>query len=160
TAGRVVPRDHRVHPVQVDHPVDRVQDPRSGQRGRAADDHRATGLGLMPAWYTRPLDLGVEGDDVKIVQRKIQAQITGTYDEPTAARVRGVQRKMGEKPNAGQVPDWFGADGQDERVREILRLSNIEPLDSAVRRFQSDLGLELTGEVDEKVAVAIADRSF
>src|SRR5207342_3838513 len=130
TAGRVVPRDHRVHPVQVDHPVDRVQDPRSGQRGRAADDHRATGLGLMPAWYTRPLDLGVEGDDVKIVQRKIQAQITGTYDEPTAARVRGVQRKMGkkqtgvvdaetaeslgEKPDAGQVPEWFGQPEQDE----------------------------------------------
>ena len=130
----------------------------------------------MPAWYTRPLDLGVEGDDVKIVQRKIQAQITGTYDEPTAARVRGVQRKMGkkqtgvvdadtaavlgEKPNAGQVPDWFGADGQDERVREILRLSNIEPLDSAVRRFQSELGLKPTGVVSKAVAVRIADRSF
>jgi peptidoglycan hydrolase-like protein with peptidoglycan-binding domain len=130
----------------------------------------------MPAWFSRPLSLGDEGDDVKIVQRKVQAQITGTYDEPTAARVRGVQRKMGkkqtgvvdadtaadlgEKPDAGQVPGWFGQPGQDDRVREILRLSNIEPLDSAVRRFQSDLGMELTGEVDEKVAVAIADRSF
>lgn len=130
----------------------------------------------MPSWYYRPLTLGDEGDDVKIVQRKVMTQITGTYDEPTAARVRGVQKKMGkketgvvdadtaealgEKPDAGQVPDWFGADGQDERVREILRLSNIEPLESAIRRFQSELGLELTGEVDETVAVALSDRSF
>lgn len=130
----------------------------------------------MPVWFTRDLTLGDEGEDVKIVQRKVDAPVTGVFDDATAARVRGVQKKMakkqtgvvdaetaeklGEKATAGQVPDWLKTDGADLRVREILRLSNIEPLDSALRRFQSQIGLDVHGELDEATAVALADRSY
>jgi hypothetical protein len=130
----------------------------------------------VPRWYTRRLALGDAGDDVKIVQRKLSAPITGVYDEPTAARVRGVQKKMsieqtgevdeataealGEKPDAGKVPDWHGKPEQDDRVREILRLSNLEPLEDALRRFQSERGLVLSGELDEALAIAIADLGY
>ena len=130
-----------------------------------------------PVWFVRVIDEGDEGDDVKIVQRKVDAPITGVYDPPTQARVRGVQKKMGRKKQtgvvdaetaqklgpkatAGQVPDWFGTDEADLRVRDILRLSNIEPLVSALRRFQSANGMKTTGELDKATAIALADRSF
>lgn len=129
-----------------------------------------------PAWFIRDLTLGDEGDDVKIVQRKVDAPITGVFDDETAARIRGVQRRMGKsqtgvvdsatasklgpKATAGLLPDWHGTDGADLRARGILRLSNIEPLDSALRRFQSATGLPVSGLLDEATAVALADRSY
>ena len=129
-----------------------------------------------PSWFAREIGYGDEGDDVKIVQRKVDAPVTGIFDADTAARIRGVQKKMGKKQTgtvdattatklgpkatAGQLPDWFGTDGGHLRVREILRLSNIEPLDSALRRFQSEIGLPVHGELDETTAVALADRSY
>jgi len=132
--------------------------------------------GGPPSWFAREIGYGDEGDDVKIVQRKVDAPVTGVFDDETAARVRGVQKKMakkqtgvvdastaeklGEKATAGQVPARFGSDGAELRVREILRLSNIEPLDSALRRFQSQIGLDVHGELDEATAVALADRSY
>lgn len=130
----------------------------------------------MPAWFTRPLTLGDEGDDVQIVQRKVSAPMTKKYDEPTAARVRGLQKKaglpqsgevdektaelLGEKATAGQVPDWFGADDQDDQVRSILRLSEMESLEDGVRRFRSARGLPLSGGVDEDLSIILASTTY
>lgn len=130
----------------------------------------------MPAWFTRELHFGDTGDDVLIVQRKVDAPLTGIYDEDTYARVRGVQRSngmdelgymdqatadvLGEKATAGLMPDWHGTPEEDGRVREILRLSNIEPLEDGIRRFQSAHGLPLTGAVDDPTATALADLSY
>lgn len=129
-----------------------------------------------PAWFQRDILLGDEGDDVRIVQRKLSAPLTGVLDDETAAKIRGVQKKMGKKQTgvvdaatasrlgpkatAGQLPDWFDTDAADLRVREILRLSNIEPLTSALRRFQSAEGLPVNGELDKRTAIALADRSY
>lgn len=113
---------------------------------------------------------------MKIVQKKVHAAITGVYDHDTAARVRGVEKKMGrkkqvgavdadvaaelgEKAEAGQVPAWFGTDGQDQRVRDILGLSMLEPIREGILRYQSANGLPLTGEVDEDFAIFLGDRS-
>lgn len=131
---------------------------------------------MSTKWYRRELDLGDRGEDVKIVQKKVGSAVTGVYDDATAARVRGVEKtmgrkkqtgvvdaevaaKLGEKATVGQVPDWFGTDEQDQRVRDILGLSMLEPLDEAVRRCQSENGMELTGRVTSEFAVWLADRS-
>lgn len=132
--------------------------------------------GPPPVWFGRDLSLGDSGDDVLIVQKKTGAALTGVFDDATAARIRGVEKHMGrkkqtgvvdaevaaelgEKANAGQVPAWFGTDAQEQRLRDILRLSMLEPVGEGVRRFQSANGLPLTGEVDEALAVMLADRS-
>jgi peptidoglycan hydrolase-like protein with peptidoglycan-binding domain len=138
----------------------------------------------MPVWFTRDLTLGDTGDDVLIVQRKLDAPLTGTYDDDTAARVRGAQKKMGneqtgvvdaetaenlgEKADAGQVPDWFTSECHCPavaKVRVLLGQPNLpvyhdEALQAAVRRFQSANGLEVSGRVDEATAIALADRSY
>lgn len=130
---------------------------------------------MTPRWWWRPLSLGDAGDDVLIVQRRLSAPMTGVFDDDTAARVRGVQRMarrkqtgvvdaetaeaIGEKATAGRPPGWFGTDEQEPRLRVLLRLSMLEPLDAALRRFQSANGLELTGEADEATVQLIADRS-
>jgi len=143
---------------------------------------------VIPAWYHRDLTLGDTGDDVLIVQRKLDAPLTGTYDDDTAARVRGAQKKMGneqtgvvdaetaenlgEKADAGQVPDWFTSECEPDchcpavaKVRVLLGQPNLpvyhdEALQAAVRRFQSANGLEVSGRVDEATAIALADRSY
>ena len=131
---------------------------------------------MTPAWFSRPLTLGDEGDDVLIVQRKVDAPLTAVYDEPTAARVRGLQKKLGlkqtgtvdgalagalgEKATAGQTPEWFGTPEQDRELRRILRLSENEPLADGIRRFQSSHGLALTGEVDEALACMVAATAY
>jgi peptidoglycan hydrolase-like protein with peptidoglycan-binding domain len=143
---------------------------------------------VTPVWWTRDLTLGDEGDDVRIVQRKLDAAVTGTYDDDTAARVRGLEKKMGkkqtgvvdagvaetlgEKATAGQVPEWFtedcgpGCSGPCvARLRVLLKQPNLpvyydNSLENAVRRFQSANGLDVTGVVDEATAVSLADRSF
>lgn len=137
---------------------------------------RSTSLRSTPAWFYRDIDLGDTGDDVLIVQKKLGAGLTGVFDDATAARVRGLEKimgrrkqtgrvdetvaaELGEKPTAGQVPDWYGTDAQDQKVRDILRLSMLEPINEGVRRFQSANGLPLTGEVDEDLAVMLGDRS-
>ncbi len=144
--------------------------------------------GGPPRWFTRELGLADEGDDVLIVQRKIDAPLTGVFDDDTAARVRGVQKKMGrkkqsgvvdaetaktlgDKPTAGAVPEWFEAEcGPDcacpavAVIRRLVGQPNLpvyydNSLEDAVRRFQSEHGLKLTGRVDEATAVALADLS-
>jgi peptidoglycan hydrolase-like protein with peptidoglycan-binding domain len=141
-----------------------------------------------PTWFTREIGYGDEGDDVLIVQRKVDAPMTGTYDNDTAARVRGVQKRMdaeqtgvvdaevaerlGEKATAGLVPEWFTEPCEPDchcpAVAEIRRLvgqPNLpvyydSSLSDAVRRFQSEHGLTVTGTVDEATAVALADRAY
>lgn len=131
---------------------------------------------MTPAWFSRPLTLGDEGDDVLIVQRKVDAPLTAVYDEPTAARVRGVQKKLGlkqtgtvdadvadilgEKATAGQTPEWFGTPEQDGELRRILRLPDGEDLAAGIRRFQSSNGLPLTGEADEQLVRMVAATSY
>lgn len=113
--------------------------------------------------------------------------MSGTYDQPTAARVRGVQKKkglpqtgavdeataeaLGEKPNTGSLPGWFTRDvcpgdhGPDvDAVRILLKQPNLpvyvdSALENEVRRFQSENGLTPSGVVDESTARLLADRS-
>ena len=113
--------------------------------------------------------------------------MTGKYDNETAARVRGVQKRkgrkqtgavdkdtakdLGPKPAEGQRPDWFegdcglGCTGPCvAKVRTLLHQPNLpvdfdQDLEAAVRRFQSANGLKLTGVVDEKTAIALDARS-
>lgn len=128
-----------------------------------------------PRWFYRDLSLGDTGDDVLIVQRRLVAPLTGVFDDDTAARVRGVQKMarkkqtgvvdaataeaIGEKATAGQMPEWFGTDRADQRVRDLLGLSMLEPLGEALLRYQSENGLDLSGELDEPTARLLADRS-
>lgn len=128
-----------------------------------------------PRWFYRDLSLGDTGDDVLIVQRKLAAPQTGVFDEDTAARVRGVQKMarkkqtgvvdagtaeaIGEKATAGLMPEWFGTDAQEQRVRDLLGLSMLEPLGEALLRYQSENGLVLSGEADEPTVRLLADRS-
>ena len=142
-----------------------------------------------PAWFTRDIQLGDEGQDVLIVQRKVDAPMTGTYDQDTAARVRGVQKTMGhiqdgvvdaetaaelgEKPGAGQRPEWFGCDEVKAgcacpavaKVRILLGQPNLpvyfdKDLEDAVRRYQSAEGLPVTGVVDLETATLLDDRAL
>ncbi len=42
-------------------------------------------------WFQRILTLGNVGPDVEIVQRRLHAKVTGTYDKHTASLVRDLQ---------------------------------------------------------------------
>ena len=142
---------------------------------------------MTPAWFTREITLGDEGDDVLIVQRKVDAPMSGKFDDETSARVRGVQKKrgikqsgkvdkdtaeaLGEKAGSGQKPEWFTGDCRPgcsgpcvAQVRIALGQPNLPvdfdgDLEDAVRRFQSAEGLKVTGVVDETTATLLADRS-
>ena len=139
-----------------------------------------------PAWFWRILLPGDSGPDVKIVQRKLGAPITGFMDNQTAAFVRGFQKKhnleengfvtkktaakLGEKASKGQAPEWFhhpleAGDSCEhvELAREAFGLPLLpafvdDTLTDAVRRFQaSRKGLKTTGKIDKATAVAMAD---
>jgi peptidoglycan hydrolase-like protein with peptidoglycan-binding domain len=142
---------------------------------------------VIPAWWYRDIDDGDQGEDVLIVQRKVDAPMTGTFDAETKARVRGVQRRrkrketgvvdagtaevLGEKPGHGQKPSWFDEDCKAgcscpavAQLRILLRQPNLptyfdKDLEDAVRRYQSAEGLEVTGVVDLATATALANRS-
>lgn len=144
--------------------------------------------GGPPQWFHRVLTDGAEGDDVLIVQRKVEAPMTGKYDDDTAARVRGVQKKkglkqsgqvdaatakeLGEKPGAGQVPEWFNHDVKAgdscecvSRLRVLLRQPNLpvyfdQTLEDSLRQFQSESGRKPTGVAKKIDIVALADRAF
>lgn len=143
-----------------------------------------------PRWFVREIELGAEGEDVLIVQRKVDAPMTGIYNEDTAARVRGVQKTMGrknqsgvvdaataerlgEKPGAGQRPEWLECDEVGPgcvcpavaKIRILIGQPNLPvdydtALEDAVRRFQSAEGLEVTGRVNLETATLLADRSL
>ena len=139
-----------------------------------------------PAWFTRELADGDEGDDVLIVQRKLGIPMTGVYDQNTQTRVRGFQkkhgleetgtmtkktaRKVGDKASKGSAPEWFERDlseGDTGLDVDALRIAIGQPnlpdyydngLADAVRRFQAEVGIKPTGKADKKTVVALADR--
>lgn len=143
---------------------------------------------MIPAWFERDLTDGIAGADVRIVQRKVKAPVTGVYDVSTAAAVRGFQlvhglegdgvvgaktaAKLGNKQSAGIPPGWFvrdlsdGASGLDvAQLRLCLRQPNLpDYFDTAlgveVRRFQASVGIRPTGVCDRVTAVALAAREF
>ena len=143
---------------------------------------------MTPRWFQREITLGDEGDDVLIVQRKVDAPMTGKFDTETSARVRGVQKKrklketgtvnretateLGEKAGSGSTPEWFDGDCRPgcsgpcvAQVRILLGQPNLpvdfdKDLEDAVRRFQSAEGLKVSGVVDEPTAARLADRAL
>lgn len=142
---------------------------------------------MTPAWFTRELVEGDEGDDVLIVQRKLGAFPTGVMDQQTMTRIRGFQKKhgleetgtmtkktaakAGEKAAKGQTPDWYErALSEGDTGDDVLSLRHAvgqpdlpnyydNTLADAVRRFQSEVGIKPTGKLDKSTAVALADRS-
>ena len=139
----------------------------------------------MTTWFSRVLTIGMVGEDVALVQRKLRAvNVSGTYDADTASRVRGVQfadklpvngmvdaataDAIGENVRAGIIPDWYArelglwSEGDDvQTLRKLLGVSGYGRFDraveQAVRRFQSAHHLPLTGRVTQKDAIAIGD---
>ena len=139
----------------------------------------------MASWFSRILTVGMIGDDVRLVQRKLRASnITGTFDAETASRVRGLQwadklpvtgmvdtttaDAIGESIRLGMIPDWFtretvmGARGEDvAHMRTLLGLSPgvifDADMEATVRRFQSAHHLPLTGRMSERDAVVLGD---
>lgn len=142
---------------------------------------------MTPRWFHREITIGDEGPDVLVVQRKVDAPMSGKYDSETSARVRGVQKKrglkqsgkvdkataeeLGEKAGSGQKPEWFDGDCRPgcsgpcvAQVRILLGQPNLpvdfdQDLEDAVRRFQSENDLKVTGVVDDTTATLLADRT-
>lgn len=140
-----------------------------------------------PLWWHREITEGDEGDDVRIVQRKLGVPETGVYDHTTAARVRGYQKqhgleetgtvtkktakKAGDKATKGQTPAWYTRDldeldtGTDVKaLRDALHVPLLpdyydHDLADAVRRFQSSVGIKPTGKLDRETAVALEART-
>lgn len=63
-----------------------------------------------PAWFTRPLYPGDQGEDVRTVQLLLRCEPTGVFDHATATRVRGY-RMLAHHPPGSSV---------DERVATSL----------------------------------------
>ncbi len=134
-------------------------------------------------WFKRDLEPGMNGVDVAIVQRRIGVLATGTYDEETTARIRGVQlvnglevtgmvnkktaEKLGEDA-PDENPGWYTSpidsmfrEGEDVRAaRQGLGLGDRDnrwdaDAEAACRRFQGTHGLPVTGFVDEATARAL-----
>lgn len=128
---------------------------------------------MLPVWYVRPLVVGDRGADVVVVQRKLCIRPDGEYSLGTAEVVRGYQRAMGldptgvvdaetadvlgEEAGAGLLPDWYkGADLSEGEPGwdVVVRLLEVEPqrATDALKRFQGNNGLPVTGIVDEWTA--------
>lgn len=137
---------------------------------------------MTPRWFTRPLT----PEGIAVVQRKVGALATGTWNDDTEARVRGVQMVnkipptgevdeetaeiLGEDPAHGQVPAWFEGDLNLNdhsqavcAVRCRLGVPNKShdrydaDVEAAVRRFQSGHDLPVTGVVDLATAIELGD---
>lgn len=124
---------------------------------------------MIPTWYHRPLTAGCRGLDVSALQRRLGMVMTGTVDEETAVRLRGVQvfyhlpvtgdcdeataSAIGDtaRHEAGLPPSWYGTERQAERVVELVGDED------AVRRFQSSMGIRPSGVVDERTALLIGE---
>jgi peptidoglycan hydrolase-like protein with peptidoglycan-binding domain len=142
---------------------------------------------MIPRWFVGELGPGSVDPSVLVVQRRLGAPLSGVFDEETEARVRGVQRrhglresgmvnettaeKIGEKAATGLVPEWFEGDCSQGCackavvfIRRALRQADLpvhfdDHLENLVRQFQSANGLKVTGVVNKKTAIALADRS-
>lgn len=140
----------------------------------------------MPAWFTRELSFGDTGDDVRVLQRRIDAPVTGVFDRDTEARVLGVQRSVGvdetgvvdevtaeavgETPSQGLVPEWFvrelklGDHGVDVgAARKRLGLPHVPlnfdaEVEAAVRMVQSSRSVNPTGVINEEFARLLGDQ--
>lgn len=137
---------------------------------------------VTPLWFTREIFLGDSGPDVRVVRRKLGFLEDGPYDLAVQQKVMGMARKTGtatsgevnagvatalgetEAAKAGNLPQWYTREialweeGEDVRsVRRILGLGDSDnrydpDAEAATRRFQSSLGLPLTGKVDQATA--------
>lgn len=58
----------------------------------------------MSSWYSRRLQPGDQGEDVRAVQLLLRAEPTGYYDSETERRVRGYRLLKG-LPNRGDVDE-------------------------------------------------------
>ena len=138
----------------------------------------------ITSWYHRVLHEGLEGRDVRIVQRKVGATPDGHFGPVTEQRVRSFQKahglhedghvgprtaeRIGEAATHGQVPEWYhrslhvGEHGEDVKaVQEICHVARDgifgKDTEQAVRRFQSAHGLNVTGRVTRKDAIKMGD---
>jgi hypothetical protein len=64
---------------------------------------------MTPSWYSRPLRLGDQGQDVLAVQLHLRADPTGYYDQDTARRVRGY-RALRQLPIRSDVDERLAAE--------------------------------------------------
>lgn len=127
---------------------------------------------MTPHWWYRDLYYGDSGQDVRVVQLKLGAALTGTMDGDTLALIRGFQRSqgletigvvdhstavsLGEPATYGLVPTWYTT-GNMEGLRVALHVSPWVGLDDSIRRFQSAHGHFPTGELSEQLAIEIGD---
>ena len=84
-------------------------------------------------------------DDVRAFQLATGLVVSGVLDELTVA--------VWNATSIDIVPEWFDTPDQDDVVVSCLGDTD------AVRRFQSALGLEPTGVVDETTARHIGERA-
>lgn len=134
---------------------------------------------MTPQWFTRPLQLGDRGGDVRVVRRKLGLPDGNEMDDATVAHLLGatgqavvteeVAELFGESAAdaAELTPEWFtrplrvGDYGSDV---DVLRGKLGLPAgifdwkcDAAVRRVQSAARITPTGVVDAEVARIIGD---
>lgn len=140
---------------------------------------------MIPAWYHGELELGDTGTDVSHAQVLLGLTPTGTFDEQTAAFVRGVQlreglpvsgrvtkrtaEKLGDRATTGLVPEWHTREiwlwdiGPDVRRANELLGRELEgdvltpESEAAVLRLQSANRLPLTGVIDAETAKILGD---
>ena len=128
---------------------------------------------MLPQWFTRPLIVGDTGPDVVVVQRKLGVRPTGLFGPGDSAVVRGYQYAMGLQPS-GQVDDATAVELGEAAGHDLLpdwwtgeAVTSIHPLwptvvrlldapvggaVDALKRFQGNNGLSVTGVVDEWTA--------
>ncbi len=142
---------------------------------------------MTPLWFKRTIVLGMTGSDVRVVRRKMGFPEDGPYDRAVQQKVIGLARKrkvdtdgevneevadtLGESEANRSVttPSWWTRplglwdEGDDVRsLRRILGLGDADnrydpDLESAVKRYQSDKDLPVTGEVDVDLARVIGE---
>lgn len=139
---------------------------------------------MTPRWFRRDLAPGDSGSDVQHAQVRLGIAPTGTYDQSTAALVRGLQlvkglpmtgeidadtaTELGDRATTGLTPEWYVREvelwtqGPDvRRVNDLLEQNEGDvftpQLEAAILRVQSANGLPLTGHVDESTATILGD---
>ena len=130
---------------------------------------------MTPHWFVRPLTVGDTGPDVAVVQRKLGTLPDGAFTLGLAAVVRGFQSArgapptgqvdddtaglLGEETGYGRVPDWYGTAQGPGVVADLLGVTSQADLRDAVKRFQGNNGLPVTGVVDEQTARVVGDQT-
>jgi peptidoglycan hydrolase-like protein with peptidoglycan-binding domain len=91
---------------------------------------------VIPLWYSREINLGDEGPDVRIVRRKLGLDPDQPYDVIAAERIRGMAGKN-KVSSAGEV---------NEAVAEVLGESAATAAGLAPEWFTRDLQLWFEGD--------------